>query len=230
METIQYNLPQTRIPQAWYNIAADLPKPMAPPLHPGTHQPLGPDDLAPLFPMALIMQEVSQEREIEIPGPVRQVYAQWRPSPLFRARRLEQALDTPAHIYYKYEGVSPAGSHKPNTAVPQAYYNKMEGTKRLSTETGAGQWGSSLAMACAFFGLECKVFMVRVSYDQKPYRRAMMETYGASVTASPSIETESGRAILASIPTPTGRSELPFQKPSKSPPKTPTPSTPSAAC
>jgi tryptophan synthase beta chain len=200
METIQYNLPQTRIPQAWYNIAADLPKPLAPPLHPGTHQPLGPADLAPLFPMALIMQEVSQEREIEIPGPVRQVYAQWRPSPLFRARRLEQALDTPAHIYYKYEGVSPAGSHKPNTAVPQAYYNKIEGTKRLSTETGAGQWGSSLAMACAFFGLECKVFMVRVSYDQKPYRRAMMEAYGASVTASPSIETDSGRAILNQHP------------------------------
>ena len=200
METIQYNLPQTRIPQAWYNIAADLPKPMAPPLHPGTLQPIGPDDLAPLFPMALILQEVSQEREIEIPGPVRQVYAQWRPAPLFRARRLAQALDTPARIYYKYEGVSPAGSHKPNTAVPQAYYNKMAGTKRLSTETGAGQWGSSLAMACAFFGLECKVFMVRVSYDQKPYRRAMMETFGASVTASPSIETESGRAILSQHP------------------------------
>ena len=200
METIQYNLPQTRIPQAWYNIAADLPKPMAPPLHPGTLQPIGPDDLAPLFPMALILQEISQEREIEIPGPVRQVYAQWRPAPLFRARRLAQALDTPARIYYKYEGVSPAGSHKPNTAVPQAYYNKMAGTKRLSTETGAGQWGSSLAMACAFFGLECKVFMVRVSYDQKPYRRAMMETFGASVTASPSIETESGRAILSQHP------------------------------
>src|ERR1039457_1801194 len=200
METIQYNLPPKRIPLAWYNIAADLPKPMAPPLHPGTLQPLGPDDLAPLFPMALILQEVSQEREIETPGPVRQVYAQWRPSPLYRARRLEQALSTPAHIYYKYEGVSPAGSHKPNTAIPQAYYNKMEGTKRLATETGAGQWGSSLAMACAFFGLECKVYMVRVSYDQKPYRRAMMETFGASVTASPSIETESGRAILSQHP------------------------------
>jgi tryptophan synthase beta chain len=200
METIQYNLPQSRIPQAWYNIAADLPKPMAPPLHPGTLQPLGPDDLAPLFPMSLILQEVSTEREIEIPGPVRQVYAQWRPSPLFRARRLEQALDTPARIYYKNEGVSPAGSHKPNTAVPQAYYNKMEGTKRLSTETGAGQWGSSLAMACAFFGMECKVYMVRVSYDQKPYRRALMEVFGASVTASPSIETEVGRAILAEHP------------------------------
>jgi tryptophan synthase beta chain len=200
METIQYNLPQNRIPRAWYNLQADLPKPLAPPLHPGTLQPLGPDDLAPLFPMALIMQEVSHEGEIEIPDPVRQVYAQWRPSPLFRARRLEKALDTPAKIFYKYEGVSPAGSHKPNTAVAQAYYNKMEGTKRLSTETGAGQWGSALAMACAFFGLECKVYMVRVSYDQKPYRRALMEAFGASVTASPSIETESGRAILAQFP------------------------------
>ena len=150
--------------------------------------------------MALIMQEVSQEREIEIPGPVRQVYAQWRPAPLYRARRLEKLLDTPAKIYYKYEGVSPAGSHKPNTAVAQAYYNKMEGTRKLATETGAGQWGSSLAMACAFFGLECKVYMVRVSYDQKPYRRALMEAYGASVTASPSMETESGRAILAAHP------------------------------
>ena len=200
MESIQYNLPQNRIPLAWYNIAAYLPKPMAPVLHPGTLQPIGPEDQAPLFPMSLIQQEVSREREIEIPGPVRQVYAQWRPAPLFRARRLEKALDTPAKIYYKYEGVSPAGSHKPNTAVPQAYYNKIEGTKRLSTETGAGQWGSSLAMACAFFGLECKVYMVRVSYDQKPYRRALMEAYGASVTSSPSIETESGRAILAEYP------------------------------
>jgi tryptophan synthase beta chain len=200
METVQYNLPQDRIPRAWYNIAADLPAPPAPPLHPGTLQPVGPDDLAPLFPMALILQEVSTEREVEIPDPVRQVYAQWRPSPLFRARRLEKALDTPAKIYYKYEGVSPAGSHKPNTAVAQAYYNKVEGTKRLATETGAGQWGSSLAMACAFFGLECKVFMVRVSYDQKPYRRALMEAFGASVTASPSMETETGRAIFAQNP------------------------------
>lgn len=200
METIQYDLPQNRIPRAWYNILPDLPEPMAPPLHPGTLQPIGPDDLAPLFPMSLILQEVSQDREIEIPEPVRQVYAQWRPSPLFRARRLEQALDTPAKIYYKYEGVSPAGSHKPNTAVAQAYYNKMEGTKRLVTETGAGQWGSSLAMACAFFGLECKVYMVRVSYNQKPYRRALMEAFGASVTASPSDETECGRTILAAHP------------------------------
>jgi tryptophan synthase beta chain len=204
MDTIQYNLPQNRIPHAWYNILPDLPKPLAPTLHPGTMRPIGPEDLAPLFPMALIMQEVSQEREIEIPDPVRQVYAQWRPSPLYRARRLEKALDTPAKIYYKYEGVSPAGSHKPNTAVAQAYYNKIEGTKRLSTETGAGQWGSALAMACAFFGLECKVYMVRVSYDQKPYRRALMEAFGASVTASPSMETESGRAILAEHPNTNG--------------------------
>jgi tryptophan synthase beta chain len=200
MDPIQYRLPQSRIPQAWYNIQPDLPKPLAPVLHPGTLKPIGPDDLTPLFPMSLILQEVSTEREIEIPEEVRQVYAQWRPSPLFRARRLEKVLDTPARIYYKYEGVSPAGSHKPNTAVAQAYYNKKEGAKRLITETGAGQWGSALAMACAFFGLECKVYMVRVSYDQKPYRRALMEVFGASVTASPSDETESGRAILAQNP------------------------------
>src|SRR5580700_4469982 len=200
MYPIQYNLPQDRIPRAWYNILPDLPKPLAPPLHPGTHKPLGPDDLAPLFPMSLILQEVSSEREIEIPEEVRQIYAQWRPSPLYRARRLEKALDTPARIYYKYEGVSPAGSHKPNTAVAQAYYNKKEGTRRLSTETGAGQWGSALAMACAFFNLECKVYMVRVSYNQKPYRRALMEAFGASVTPSPSDETQSGQAILAQNP------------------------------
>lgn len=200
MDTIQYTLPQDRIPRAWYNILADLPRPMAPVLHPGTMKPIGPDDLAPLFPMSLILQEVSTERDIEIPGEVRQVYAQWRPSPLFRARRLEKALDTPAHMYYKYEGVGPAGSHKSNTAVPQAFYNKQEGTKRLTTETGAGQWGSALAMASAFFGLECKVYMVRVSYDQKPYRRALMEAFGASITASPSRETETGRAILAEHP------------------------------
>ena len=200
METIAYNLPQSRIPETWYNILPDLPVPMAPPLNPGTLQPLGPDDLAPLFPMALIMQEVSTDREIEIPQEVRQIYAQWRPSPLMRARRLEKALDTPARIYYKYEGVSPAGSHKLNTAVPQAWYNKQEGVKHLSTETGAGQWGSALSMACAFLGLDCKVFMVRVSYDQKPYRRALIEAFGASVIASPSVETESGRAILAAYP------------------------------
>jgi tryptophan synthase beta chain len=204
METVKFLLPEDRIPRAWYNIVPDLPKPLAPVLHPGTHKPIGPDDLAPLFPMSLIMQEVSQEREIEIPDPVRAVYAQWRPSPLYRAHRLEAALDTPAKIYYKYEGVSPAGSHKPNTAVAQAFYNKQEGTKRLITETGAGQWGSALAIACAFFGLECKVYMVRVSYNQKPYRRAMMEAFGASVTASPSTETQSGRAILAEHPDSSG--------------------------
>lgn len=204
MDTIKYFLSEDRIPRAWYNIQADLPTPAPPVLHPGTGQPIGPGDLAPLFPMALIMQEVSQERYIEIPDEVRDVYRQWRPSPLYRARRLEKALDTPAKIYYKYEGVSPAGSHKPNTAVPQAYYNKVEGVKRLSTETGAGQWGSSLAMACAFFGLECKVFMVRVSYDQKPYRRGLIEAYGAQVSASPSNETNTGRAILAEHPDSTG--------------------------
>jgi tryptophan synthase beta chain len=200
MLPIQYTLPQDRIPRVWHNILPDLPKPLAPVLHPGTLKPIGPDDLAPLFPMGLILQEVSTASEIEIPEEVRQVYAQWRPTPLFRARRLEKVLDTPAKIYYKYEGVSPAGSHKPNTAVPQAFYNKQEGTRRLATETGAGQWGSALAMACAFFGLECEVFMVRVSYDQKPYRRALMEALGASVVASPSVETESGRAILSSHP------------------------------
>ncbi len=196
-DTVKYVLDETRIPKAWYNIAADLPKPMPPVLHPGTGKPIGPDDLAPLFPMALIMQEVSTEREIEIPEPVRDIYRQWRPSPLFRARRLEKALQTPAKIYYKYEGVSPAGSHKPNTAVAQAFYNKEAGVKKLSTETGAGQWGSSLAFAGSLFGLEVKVFMVRVSYNQKPYRRALMETYGATCIASPSAETQSGKAILA---------------------------------
>ncbi len=200
METVKYLLPEDRIPKAWYNIAADLPEPPSPVLHPGTGQPIGPDDLAPLFPMALIMQEVSAEKEIEIPEPVREVYRQWRTTPLFRARRLEKALDTPARIYYKYEGVSPVGSHKPNTAVPQAYYNKIEGTQRLTTETGAGQWGSALSMACAFFELECKVYMVKISYEQKPYRRGLMESYGASVTPSPSMETNSGRAILEKTP------------------------------
>jgi tryptophan synthase beta chain len=196
-DSIKYLLDESKLPKHWYNIAADLPVPLPPVLHPGTHQPLGPDDLAPLFPMELIKQEVSTEREIEIPEPVREVYRQWRPSPLFRARRLEKALQTPAKIYYKYEGVSPAGSHKPNTAVPQAFYNKEAGIKKLTTETGAGQWGSSLAFAGALFGIDVQVFMVRVSYDQKPYRRALMETYGARCVASPSDETESGRAILA---------------------------------
>jgi tryptophan synthase beta chain len=199
-DSVKYTLDETQIPKYWYNIAADLPKPPPPVLHPGTLQPIGPNDLAPLFPMALIMQEVSTEREIEIPEPVRDVYRQWRPSPLFRARRLEKALGTPARIYYKYEGVSPAGSHKPNTAVPQAFYNKEAGINKISTETGAGQWGSSLAMAGAMFGIEVKVFMVKVSYNQKPYRRALMETYGARCIASPSNETEVGRQILKATP------------------------------
>ncbi len=199
-DSVKYLLDESRIPRHWYNLAADLPRPLPPVLHPGTHQPLGPDDLAPLFPMALIMQEVSVEREVPIPEPVREVYRQWRPSPLFRARRLEKALQTPARIYYKYEGVSPAGSHKPNTAVAQAFYNKEAGVKRLTTETGAGQWGSSLAFAGALFGLEVEVYMVRVSYNQKPYRRALMETYGARCIPSPSSETQSGRAMLAQRP------------------------------
>ena len=199
-DTVKYVLDETRIPKRWYNIVADLPSPPPPVLHPGTLQPVGPGDLAPLFPMALIMQEVSSEREVEIPEPVREVYRQWRPSPLYRARRLEKALQTPARIYYKYEGVSPSGSHKPNTAVPQAFYNAQSGVKKIATETGAGQWGSSLAFAGALFGIDIKVFMVRVSYDQKPYRRALMETYGAKCVASPSSETQSGRAILAQDP------------------------------
>jgi len=199
-EETKYTLGEDRIPRAWYNIMADLPTPPPPALHPGTQKPLGPDDLAPLFPMALIGQEVSQEREIEIPGPVRDIYRMWRPTPLYRARALEKKLGTNARIFYKYEGVSPAGSHKPNTAVAQAYYNKAEGVKKLATETGAGQWGSALAFAGGHFGLDVKVYMVRVSYDQKPYRRALMETYGAKCIASPSNETNSGRAILAASP------------------------------
>jgi tryptophan synthase beta chain len=196
----KFVLDESRIPRSWYNIAADLPVPPSPPLHPGTHQPIGPDDLAPLFPMALIGQEVSAEREIEIPEPVRDAYRLYRPSPLYRAHRLERALDTPAHIYYKYEGVSPAGSHKPNTAIPQAFYNAEEGVKRLATETGAGQWGSALSFAGALFGLEVKVYMVRASYDQKPYRRILMETYGAEVVASPSLTTNYGRQVLGATP------------------------------
>ena len=199
-EQTKYLLDESRIPKYWYNIQADLPKPMPAVLHPGTLQPVGPDDLAPLFPMALIMQEVSTEREIEIPEPVRDIFRLWRPAPLFRAHRLEKALGTPAKIFYKYEGVSPAGSHKPNTAIPQAFYNKEAGVKRLSTETGAGQWGSSLSFAGALFGLDVTVFQVRVSYDQKPYRRALMETYGARCIASPSNETVFGRSVLAKSP------------------------------
>jgi len=200
----KFTLDEDRIPSAWYNIAADLPTPAPPVLHPGTGQPIGPADLAPLFPMELIKQVVSQDREIEIPEPVRDAYRLYRPSPLFRARRLEKALDTPAHIYYKYEGGSPSGSHKPNTALAQAYYNKAEGVTRLATETGAGQWGSALAFAGAMFGLEVKVFMVRSSYDQKPYRRILMETYGASVVPSPSEDTNYGRSVLADVPDHTG--------------------------
>src|SRR5687767_15450537 len=196
----RFMLDEDQIPKAWYNIAADLPVAPPPVLHPGTGQPIGPADLAPLFPMELIKQVVSQDREIEIPDPVRDLYRLYRPSPLFRAHRLEKALDTPAHIYYKYEGGSPSGSHKPNTALAQAFYNKEEGVKRLATETGAGQWGSALAFAGAAFGLEIKVFMVRSSYDQKPYRRVLMETYGAEVVASPSETTNYGRQVLGETP------------------------------
>lgn len=196
----KYTLSENEIPERWYNIAADMPTPLRPPLHPGTGQPVGPEMLAPLFPMELIKQEVSRERWIEIPDEVREVYRLWRPTPLYRAWRLEKKLDTPARIFYKYEGVSPAGSHKPNTAVAQAYYNKQEGVKRLTTETGAGQWGSALSLACNLFGLECKVYMVRVSYEQKPYRRSMMETWGAKVTPSPSNDTNAGRSILEKDP------------------------------
>ena len=196
----KYVLSENEMPRAWYNIVPDLPRPPEAVLHPGTMQPVGPDDLAPLFPMALIMQEVSGEPYIEIPEPIRQVYLQWRPSPLYRARRLEKALDTPAHIYYKYEGVSPVGSHKSNTAVAQVYYNKEAGVKKIATETGAGQWGSALSMAGAFFGVEIEVFMVKVSYEQKPYRRNMMQTYGATIHASPTNLTDAGRSILAKDP------------------------------
>jgi tryptophan synthase beta chain len=196
----KFVLDESRIPKSYYNIASDLPVPPPPVLHPGTGKPIGPGDLAPLFPMALIVQEVSTAREIEIPEPVREAYALYRPSPLIRAHRLERALRTPAHIYFKYEGVSPVGSHKTNTAIPQAFFNKQEGVKRLATETGAGQWGSALAFAGALFGLEVKVYMVRSSYDQKPYRRILMETYGAQVVASPSNDTQYGRRVLAADP------------------------------
>jgi len=203
-DSVKFILDENEIPKAWYNIVSDLPEPPAPVMHPGTGQPVGPDDLAPLFTMAAIMQEVSAERQIDIPEPVRDIYRQWRPSPLYRAYRLEAALDTPARIYYKYEGVSPAGSHKPNTAVAQAFYCREEGVKRISTETGAGQWGSSLALAGSFFGLEIEVFMVRVSFDQKPYRRAFMETFGATCHPSPSNLTEVGKKILAENPDSSG--------------------------
>lgn len=193
-------LSEQDMPKTWYNIAADLPTMPNPPLHPGTKQPLGPEDLAPLFPMALIEQEMSAEREIAIPEPVQEALKLWRPSPLIRATGLEKALGTPAKIYYKYEGVSPAGSHKPNTALAQAYYNKQEGVKRITTETGAGQWGSSMALAGQLFDLEVKVYMVKISYEQKPYRRSMMKSWGADIVPSPSTDTEYGRKVLAADP------------------------------
>jgi tryptophan synthase beta chain len=200
----KYLLGENQIPTHWYNVIADLPAPPAPVLHPGTKKPVTPADMLPLFPPGLLEQEMSSERWIAIPEEVRRIYAQWRPSPLFRAHRLEQALGTPARIYYKYEGVSPAGSHKPNTAVPQAYYNKLAGTKRIATETGAGQWGSSIALAARMFGLDCTVYMVKVSFTQKPYRKSMMQLWGAEVVASPSTRTNAGRAILAKDPTSPG--------------------------
>lgn len=203
-DIVRFDLPQTEIPHQWYNIQADLPRPLPPVLHPGTKRPVGPDDLAPLFPMALIMQEVSRDRYIDIPEEVREIYKLWRPTPLLRARRLEKALGTPAHIYYKYEGASPSGSHKLNTAAAQAFYNKQEGITGLTTETGAGQWGTALSQACSFFDMECHVYMVKISYQQKPYRRAIMQAFGADVTASPSDRTQAGRMILDRDPDSTG--------------------------
>jgi len=199
-ERTKFILDESQIPAQWYNVIPDLPAPPPPPLHPGTGQPVGPGDLAPLFPMELIRQEVTGDSYVDIPGEVIDVYTLWRPTPLFRARRLEKALNTPARIYYKYEGVSPAGSHKPNTAVPQAFYNSVEGTKRLTTETGAGQWGSALAFACAQYALDCEIWMVRASYDQKPHRRTLMQTYGATVHPSPSRATSAGLKVLADDP------------------------------
>ncbi len=200
MEQVKYLLEEKEMPQYWYNILADLPEPLPPPLHPATKEPIKPEDLAPLFPLELIKQEMSQERYIEIPDEVRDIYRLWRPTTLYRARQLEKALRTPAKIYYKYEGSSPPGSHKPNTAVAQAYYNKQEGIKRITTETGAGQWGSALAFAGACFGIEIKVYMVRISYDQKPYRRVMMQVWGADCIPSPSEQTKAGRDVLARDP------------------------------
>jgi tryptophan synthase beta chain len=207
-EQTKYVLQESEMPTAWYNIQHDFETPLPPVINPGTGQPIGPGDLAPLFPMQLIMQEVGvgpyATDYVDIPEEVQDIYKLWRPTPLIRARRLEKALDTPAHIYFKYEGVSPSGSHKPNTAVPQAYYNKQEGTKRITTETGAGQWGSALAFACQMFDIECKVYMVAISYRQKPYRRFLMETYGGSVVSSPSMDTNTGRKFLAQDPDHTG--------------------------
>ncbi|HHX39503.1 MAG TPA: TrpB-like pyridoxal phosphate-dependent enzyme [Armatimonadetes bacterium] len=200
MPELRIHLPEKYLPEQWYNVQADMSTPLPPPLHPATKEPMGPDALLPLFPMELIQQELTRERWITIPDPVREILRLWRPTPLVRARRLEQALDTPAHIYYKNEGVSPAGSHKANTAIAQAYYNKEAGTKRISTETGAGQWGSALSLACNLFDIECKVYMVKVSYHQKPYRRSLMQMWGANVVASPSDETNAGRELLARDP------------------------------
>ncbi|MBP7331153.1 MAG: TrpB-like pyridoxal phosphate-dependent enzyme, partial [Firmicutes bacterium] len=200
MSKVKIFLEEKDMPRAWYNIQADMPNLPRPAMNPDTKEPVGPGDLAPIFPMALIMQEVTTERWIEIPDEVMEIYKLWRPSPLIRARRLEKALDTPAKIYYKHEGVSPAGSHKLNTAVPQVYYNKIEGMKRLTTETGAGQWGIALSQACNFFGLECIVYMVKISFQQKPYRRTMMEAFGARMYASPSDNTDTGRQILREDP------------------------------
>ena len=200
VEQTKFLLAESELPRRWYNIAADMPNAAQPVLHPGTGEPVGPDDLAPLFPMELIGQEVSQDAEIEIPEEILDIYTLWRPTPLYRARRLEQAVGTRSRIFYKYEGVSPPGSHKPNTAVAQAYYNAKEGRTRLSTETGAGQWGSALAFACTLFGLECKVYMVRISYDQKPFRRSLIQAWGAEIVASPSEDTQSGRAVLEEHP------------------------------
>ena len=200
METTKFILSEKDMPTHWYNVLPDLPVPLPPPLHPGTGQPLGPADLARIFPMELIKQEVSSQNSIEIPEEIQQIYRMWRPTPLHRAHRLEKALGTPARIFYKYEGGSPAGSHKLNTAVAQAYYNKQEGVKRLATETGAGQWGSALALGCQYFGLQCKVYMVQTSYHQKPYRRILMETWGAKVVPSPSEDTNAGRTIRAKTP------------------------------
>jgi len=200
VEQTKFVLTEAELPRRWYNIRADMPNPMRPILHPGTGQPVGPDDLAPLFPMELILQEVSEDSEIPIPDEVLEIYSLWRPTPLYRAHRLERAIGAQSRIFYKYEGVSPAGSHKPNTAVAQAYYNKREGRSRLATETGAGQWGSALSFACKLLGLECKVYMVRVSYDQKPFRRSLIEAWGAAVVASPSEDTSAGRSVLAEHP------------------------------
>jgi tryptophan synthase beta chain len=207
-DQVKYLLEESEMPTTWYNVQADFATPLPPVIHPGTGKPIGPEDMAPLFPMDIIMQEAAvgpyAAQHIDIPEEVYEIYRLWRPTPLIRARRLEKALDTPAHIYFKYEGVSPVGSHKPNTAVPQAYYNKRAGTKRLATETGAGQWGSAVALAAAFFGLEAKVYMVNISYQQKPYRRMLMESYGASIVASPSKDTNAGRKFLEQDPNHSG--------------------------